>query len=362
VKEFSAAVMAELSIRSPDVGRDSLRSLYLGGGTPSKLGGDGIQDLLSGFAQWLGVDDFSTYGRAFELTIEANPEDVNATSAAAWAAAGVGRVSLGVQSFDAEVLRWMHREHSVDQVSAAVRTLRGEGIPDIAVDLIFAVPGHLERDWIRDLDLALELESTQLSIYGLTVEPKTPLGRWTARGEVTEAPEERYEAEFLEADRRLRAAGYEHYEVSNYGRPGHRAVHNSAYWTGVPYLGLGPAAHGFDGGVRRWNLRQYAEWQAKLAAGGDPEGGAERIGPEERVAEEVYLGLRTSDGLSVRQSELNTVTSWIEAGWGELRESAAEPAAEPAAGSTDRRLRLTPTGWLRLDSLAAALTSLRSRS
>ncbi len=376
VNEYVAAVMAELRIRTPDVDRSGLRSLYLGGGTPSKLGGAGMQALLSGFAHWLGVDDFSTFGPDFELTIEANPEDVDAPAAAAWAAAGVRRVSLGVQSFDPDVLRWMHREHSVEQVASAVRALRSAGIPDISVDLIFALPEHLKRDWGRDLDLVLALEANHLSIYGLTVEPKTPLGKWTARGQVIEAPEERYEAEFLEADRRLVAAGYEHYEVSNYGRPGHRAVHNSAYWTGAPYLGLGPAAHGFDGRTRRWNESHYTAWQAQLAEGVDPLEGREAIGPDEAVAEAVYLGLRTTDGLNIRQNELTTVTRWIDAGWGELGSSGAgadEPGftARPSGSKVAERaeplpqspvLRLTPAGWLRLDSLAAALTSLRSRS
>ena len=359
VNEFVSAVMAELKTRSPELDRDGLRSLYLGGGTPSKLGGAGIGALLAGFAHWLGVDDFSTFGLGFELTIEANPEDVSAESAAAWAAAGVRRVSLGVQSFDAEVLRWMHREHSVEQVSSAVRSLRSAGIPDISVDLIFSLPEHLGRDWSRDLGLALELDASHLSIYGLTVEPKTPLGRWTARGEVKEAPEERYETEFLEADLRLRGAGFDHYEVSNYGKPGHRAVHNSAYWTGVPYLGLGPAAHGFDGAERRWNRSQYAAWHQQLATGADPLEGSEKIGPEERLAEEVYLGLRTTDGLSILQSELTTVSLWVEAGWGTLE---AGVGGSSALASGEHRLRLTPSGWLRLDSLAAALTSLRSRS
>lgn len=339
--------MAELATRRPALQADELRTLYLGGGTPSKLGGTGIGDLLARFAHHVGVDKLSTLQTPFELTVEVNPEDVNPESVAAWAAAGVNRVSMGVQSFDPEVLRWMHRQHTVEQVSQAFEALRAGGIRDISLDLIFAVPTRsgIDRDWGRDLGAAIALAPTHLSVYGLTVEPRAPLGRWTARGEVTEAPEERYEAEFLQADERLRAAGYEHYEVSNYALPGHRAVHNSAYWTGVPYLALGPAAHGFDGTRRRWNRSAYTDWLGAVRRGEDPMEGDELIDAPACVAEEVYLGLRTIDGLDVRQNELKTVTRWVDAGWARLLGS---------------RLVLSPAGWLRLDALAAALTSLRS--
>lgn len=287
--------------------------------------------------------------KPFELTIEVNPEDVNPASVAAWASAGVNRVSMGVQSFDPEVLRWMHRAHSPDDARRAVQALRDGGIADISIDLIFAAPATVgfTRDWVRDVEMGLALEPEHLSVYGLTVEAHTPLGRWTARGQVTESPEERYEQEFLLAHERLTAAGFDHYEVSNYGRPDHRAVHNSSYWTGVPYLGLGPAAHGFDGAQRRWNAPAYTHWLSAVQAGQDPMAGAEQIGPGERVAEDVYLGLRTVDGLELRQNEWMTVTPWLDAGWG--------------TRSRDR-LVLSPLGWLRLDSLAASLTSLRSHS
>ncbi len=342
---FNDAIMAEVATRG--IGPQPLRSLYLGGGTPSRLGGPGVAELVHRLRERLDVEEASTSRGEPEVTVEANPEDIDAGSVRAWRTAGVNRVSLGVQSFDRGALEWMHRGHSAESVSAAVEVLRGEGIADVSVDLIFALPSALGRDWSADLDRALQLEPTHLSLYGLTVEPRTPLGRWAASGQVREADEDRYAEEFLTAHRCLSAAGFEHYEVSNYGRPGRRARHNSAYWSGVPYLGLGPAAHGFDGHVRRWNERAFARWIARVEAGEDPVEGAEEIGQAEAVAEAVYLGLRTSDGLRVHDREMKTVTRWVEQGWGTL----------------DRdRLTLTPTGWLRLDALAADLTLLRSRS
>ena len=346
-RSFNDAIMAEMVTRGVRVESVRVRSIYFGGGTPSKLGADGLSALLRNFAQSLNVDKLSTMNHPREITIEVNPEDVSEAAVAAWAAAGVNRASLGVQSFEASVLSWMHREHSPEDASRAVKLLRAGGIDNLSLDLIFALPDSLHRDWERDLDLALALAPDHLSFYGLTVEPKTPLGKWAARGEVTEAPEERFEREFLLAHARLTDAGFEHYEVSNYGLPGRRAVHNSAYWSGAPYLGLGPSAHGFDGNVRRWNISAYAEWQEAVTAGSDPLAGSEVIGDSERLAEEIYLGLRTIDGLTIRQNDEETVSSWIDAGW--------------AARAADR-LALTPLGWLRLDAIAATLTSARSRS
>jgi oxygen-independent coproporphyrinogen-3 oxidase len=203
----------------------------------------------------------------------------------------------------------------------------------------------LNRDWAADLEQAIELSPTHVSLYGLTVEAHAPLGRWVARGEATEAPEERYEAEFLLADQRLTSAGFEHYEVSNFGKPGHRARHNFAYWTGVSYAGIGPGAHEFDGDERRWNTGNYVEWVRRLESAVDPIEGSERLTEENRIAEAVYLGLRTVDGLEVSDREREYVARWIAAGWARL---------------DGARLVITPSGWLRLDALATDLTLFRS--
>ena len=340
VDEYLRALESELALRFPRDGAWELDTLYLGGGTPSRLGPDGIAKLIES------VTRFATLAASAEVTIEANPDDVTAVSAAAWRAAGVNRISLGVQSFDPAVLEWMHRVHDADSAIDAVRIARDAGLADLSVDLIFALPSSLARDWSRDLDLALALEPRHLSLYGLTIEHRTPVGRWRDRGELEEAPEERYESEYLEAHDRLTAAGLDHYEVSNFGRPGAHARHNSAYWSGVAYAGIGPAAHEYDGVARRWNVGPYAEWVRRVAAGQDPIGGSELLGTAERSAEEVYLGLRTSHGLELSSSERDHVEPWIRTGWGAL---------------TGRRLRLTALGWLRLDALVADLTVVRSR-
>ncbi len=345
VDEYVGALEAELALRLGAAPRPELRAridtLYFGGGTPSRLGGAGVARAVSVLARWFAWD-----GGA-EVTLEVNPDDVTPAAAAEWRAAGVTRASLGSQTFDPAALAWMRRAHTADQVERAVTDLRGAGIDDLSLDLIFALPDAVARDWRADVCRALALEPTHLSLYGLTVEQGTPLGRWAARGDVTEADEDRYADEFLAAHDLLGAAGFEHYEVSNFARPGRRARHNSAYWRGVPYLGLGPSAHGFDGERRRWNVSAYAEWARTLAAGGDPMGGDELVDGDARVAEAVYLGLRTRDGLCLLPGEAERAERWVSAGWAEL---------------DGGRLRLTATGWLRLDALAADLTVLRSRS
>jgi len=339
--EFADAVGAELRLRHP--GRDpwELDTLYFGGGTPSKLGAEGVARLLDTIRRRV------TLAPGAEVTLEANPEDVSVESARAWRAAGVNRLSLGAQSFDDHVLTWMHRTHDAGAIGRAVEAAREAGIADFSLDLIFALPDALERDWIRDLESALALQPTHLSLYGLTVEPATPLSRWRARGQVREAPEERYEREFLAAHDILTAHRYGHYEVSNYARPGHEARHNSAYWLGVPYAAVGPSAHAFDGSRRRWNVQAYAAWMARVAEGSDPMEGDELLGAESRALEAVYLGLRTARGLHLEPGEASQLQSWLEAGWAEL-----DPQGT---------LTLTPLGWLRLDALTEHLTVLRSR-
>jgi oxygen-independent coproporphyrinogen-3 oxidase len=342
VDEYLRGVDAELAMRFPPGEEWIVETVYFGGGTPSRLGAAGVRRMLDV------VRRHARIAAGAEVTLEANPEDVSVEAVRAWHDAGVNRLSIGVQSFHDDVLRWMHRVHDAAAAEAAVRAARRGGIENFSLDLIFALPEALRRVWPDDLARALELAPSHVSLYGLTVEPHTPLSRWRERGEVEESPEERYEEEFLLAHDRLGAAGFEHYEVSNFGLPGRHARHNGAYWTGAAYAGVGPSAHEFDGDVhRRWNVAPYAEWLRRLDARTDPEAGHEVLDAENRTAEHLYLGLRTTRGLALQPGEAERVAPWIAAGWGRIE-----------AGG---RLVLTPEGWLRLDTLARDLTSLRSR-
>ncbi len=334
---YVAAVLQEWSLRQADHAwalSPAISTIYFGGGTPSRLLPSAIGRLLDGIRR-----DRPVTADA-EITLEANPEDVTALAAPTWAAAGVNRVSLGVQSFDPRVLAWMHRTHTAEDVPRAVELLRAAGIEDLSLDLIFGLPQALERDWAHDLERAFALEPEHLSLYGLTIEPHTPLGRWTDRGEVTPVDEERYAAEFLLAHETLRAHGFEHYEVSNAGRFGHRARHNSAYWRRAPFIGLGPSAHSAAGRERSWNVRDWAAYQRLLLAGEPVVEAREVLDPAAVALEELYLGLRTTDGLDARRVPARLREDWEREGW-----------AAPASG----RVRLTSEGWLRLDALVPSI-------
>jgi len=320
---------------------EPLETVYLGGGTPSLLGAEALAALLAGV---LGEARDGTEDR--EVTLEANPEDVTPEAARAWRRAGVNRISLGAQSFDDSVLQWMHRTHDAARIGDAVRALRGAGFDNISLDLIFALPEELRRDWGRDLDRACALGPEHLSLYGLTVEQRTPLARWISRGATRPAGDERYAAEYLAAHERLARDGYGFYEVSNAARGGARSRHNSAYWSGRPYLGVGPAAHSFDGRARRWNHGAWEAYRRAVLEGRSPVESQEVLTPEQQGTERVYLALRTSEGLSLAGPDVGAPPpAWVERGWAVVRGD---------------RLALTPEGWLRLDALAADLTGVRA--
>jgi oxygen-independent coproporphyrinogen-3 oxidase len=341
VDEYLAALTAELETRFSSTPPENVDTIYLGGGTPSRLGGAGV-------ARAIGlVRERFPLAAGGELTIEANPEDVSAESVATWVEAGVNRLSLGSQTFHDPSLVWMHRTHDSAAIERAVAAARSEGLTNLSLDLIFALPESLGRDFRADVQRLLALEPDHVSLYGLTVETGTPLGKWVASGVTTERVEEGYEQEFLLAHELLSAHGLEHYEVSNYARPGFRSRHNSSYWSGVSYVGLGPAAHGFDGEIRRWNARAYSAWRDLALSGQDTIDGSERLSKENVIAESTYLGLRSDAGLPLTPEDEHVIEPWLAAGW--------------VVRGSDGRLRCTPMGWLRLDALAAALTHNRSR-
>ena len=340
VREYVDAVLKEAgSLEQVD-----FETIYLGGGTPSLLPSDAIARLLHDLTSRIRNPQSEIRNgprpqsaiRNVEVTLEANPEDVTPTNARAWAAAGINRISLGAQSFDDTVLKWMHRSHGAARIGAAMHALRGAGIENISLDLIFALPEELHRDWERDLDMALALRPNHLSLYGLTVEPRTPLDRWISRGATRVPDDDRYAEEYLTAHERLSVVGYQFYEVSNAALPGFRSRHNSAYWSGKPYLGLGPAAHSFDGTTRRWNLRDWEAYRRAIVEGRSPVESEETLTEDQKELEAIYLGLRTVEGLPL--SALRRLPPPFAAqGWIEV--------------SADR-VKCTPEGWLRLDSLA----------
>ncbi|MBR9988786.1 MAG: radical SAM family heme chaperone HemW [Gemmatimonadetes bacterium] len=334
------SIIAELALRQRAAGRSTLdlKTIYIGGGTPSLLGVGAmtrLRDALRRFAAW----DDSTV----EWTAEANPESFSPQLAEDWAAAGINRISLGAQTFSRVALEWMGRLHGPQGPRRAVKAARAAGIDNISLDLIFALPSRIERDWAGDLDGVLDLKPRHVSLYGLTAEPATPLGRRVESGREIMADEDRYAAEYLLAVDRLGAAGFEHYEVSNFALPGAESRHNRAYWRHRPYIGLGPGAHSYEPPARSWNVRDWGEYSRRLHDGRSPAEGSEELGAGEVTLEKVWLGLRASDGLA-----LDTLT-------GAQRDRVGEWERSGLAERADGAVRLTRHGWLLLDRLAVEL-------
>lgn len=331
----AALLAAEQAWAAPPV----LETIYVGGGTPSLLGAGAMEALAQRLRRHFAWDASSV-----EWTCEANPESFTPEIAHGWRAAGVNRLSLGVQTFHAPALRWMGRLHGPDGAERAMRTAREAGFENVSIDLIFALPERLGRDWAADLERALALEPEHVSLYGLTAESGAPLGRWVAEGRERLPDEDRYADEYLLAHERLTAAGFRHYEVSNFARRGLVSRHNLAYWTGAPYAALGPAAHSFHPPVRRWNLRGWDAYREAVRAGRLPVEGEEVIGEAQAGLEDAWLRLRTDRGLPLRRAnaaQRELAAEWVRFGW---------------ATATADTLRLTADGWLLLDRLALELS------
>ena len=296
VADYLAAIQRELTRldAATDLGLGNacleLASLYLGGGTPSHLGPDGLTRLFDILHARLRLQPGA------EVTIEANPQDVTEALAAAAAACGTNRVSIGAQSLDTTTLAALDRDHTPDDVRRAVEILLNRGLT-VSVDLMTAAPGQTLAHVERDLDAILSLGSQHLSVYCLTWEKGTQFASLRSRGTLTPADESLERAMLELSIDRLEAAGFEHYEVSNFARPGGRCRHNETYWDCRPWEAFGPGAARFDGRVRTTNHRSTTTWMRRVLAGEDFTGDRDAMTPLEAAQERVVLGLRRRDGL-----------------------------------------------------------------
>ena len=314
-----------------------LDTVYVGGGTPSLL----RPEAMRGLGGAIGAGRMR--GAGLEWTVEANPESFRAATAAEWAEAGVNRVSLGVQSFEPDALAWMGRLHSPGDARAAVGRARAAGISNLSVDLIFGLPDGVRRSWSDEVARALELDTPHLSLYGLTAEAGTSLWRSVREGRAAMPAGSRYRDEYLLAAEALTEAGYDHYEVSNFARPGFESRHSRACWRGAPYIGLGNGAHSHYGGRRWWNASDWAAYATQVEDSGRAIAGEETLTGGQRRLESLWLGLRTAEGLETAglgAAAEAAIERWETSGW-----------ARRAAN----RVRLTARGWLILDELVLAL-------
>lgn len=291
LKELVAALHRELDARCDYLAGETVRTRYFGGGTPSLCPPEAIGELLRHAA-----DRMETHPE--ETTLEANPDDLTPDLLDALLRAGVDRLSIGVQSLDDDSLKLMNRRHTAARAVEAIRQAQRAGFGNLTADVIFGVPGFGPEPLRRTLDGLLALGVQHISAYHLTVEPDTAFGRRAARGEFAPVADEVSEREFRLVHDTLAAAGYEHYEVSNYALPGFRARHNAAYWQGAHYLGIGPAAHSYDGRERRWNVASVEGY----IAGAPSEN--ETLTERDLFNEYLLTHLRTAEGIDLREVRL----------------------------------------------------------
>lgn len=334
-RRYLETVLAELAHRAPAFAGRRLDTIYVGGGTPSLWATECLAEALAAIAGAFSAE----LGALAEVTLEANPTDCTADRLAAWRAAGVTRLSIGVQATRAADLATLGRDHRMGDGVAALRAALAAGFRSLSADVILGTPQS--REPLAALDELAALGAPHLSVYELTIEERTPLARAIARGEVVPEREERLAELYRAAHERLTAAGYEHYEVSSYARPGHRAVHNSGYWTGGEWLGLGNGAasqrRAGEGVVRTSNHRSLGRYLA--AAPGAWEAERDELSAADRAADAIWLGMRTADG--VPEEAFSGREAVLE---GLVRDRLAEPG--------DGRIKPTLLGFLYADQVA----------
>lgn len=324
-RRYTDAVLRELRMRAPRLSGEA-QSLYFGGGTPSLWEPDMMAEVIAGAQDAPGLLPHA------EITLEANPSDMNLARCKQWLDIGINRLSLGTQSFDTKTLKAADRQHTGEDSIRAVTIAREAGFTRLSVDLMFGLPGQTELDWERELAQVIELSPTHVSVYGLTVEEATPLHRLVKTGAVVLPEDEHAHRMFFRAHDLLGESGYVHYEVSAYGLSGHRAVHNGAYWDWLPYLGLGAGAHGFDG-ERRWeNIRRVKKYMTQTLEGCDPTATSESLDETSRAFERLMVGLRRLDrGVELRgecarfKPQANAL---VERGWLERHEGGVRVTRE----------------------------------
>ncbi|HSD49337.1 MAG TPA: radical SAM family heme chaperone HemW [Actinomycetota bacterium] len=333
---YVRALLAEASRTALEWDGEDVVSVFLGGGTPTTLDAADLKALLVHLRERFAVTPDA------EVTIEANPDTVDAMKLTVLLEAGFERLSMGAQSFDPAVLASLERVHGPDSVRRAMAAAREAGYANVSLDLIYGAQGETLASWERTLREAIALVPEHVSAYALTVEPSTPLGREIALG-ARLAPDPDLQADmFGLACELLGEAGYGHYEVSNWARPGCECRHNLGYWERRPYLGLGAGAHSYRDDHRWWNVRPPEEYLGQIEAGRLPVGGEERLEPSDAYLEEVFLRLRILEGIP---------SSWVE-------RRTAEPFLESGLLlETDGALVPTERGMLLLNELVLALTA-----
>ena len=284
------ALLHELELQKDYLSGAPLDSIYFGGGTPSILEASELGLIFDKIQQ---LHDISPKA---EITLEANPDDLSNTKIQDLRATPINRFSIGVQSFFEEDLQFMNRAHNAQEADYSIKAAQDAGFNNITIDLIYGSPTTSDKQWQANIDKAIGLQVPHLSCYCLTVEPKTALGNWVSTGKVAPLDDAQAVRQFDQLMDSMEKAGFLHYEISNYAQPGYEAIHNSNYWNGVPYLGIGPSAHSFNGTSRQWNIANNMKYLKAMEVHEIP-AEVETLTLQERYNEYVMTALRTSKGV-----------------------------------------------------------------
>ena len=291
---YIETVCRELQSRLHELAGKQIKTIYFGGGTPSTLTIEELERVFRCIADLKATDDMGN----IEITLEANPDDLTETYVQGLRTLPINRISIGLQSFHDRTLRLVGRRHTAAEAIGAVRRCQGMGLTNISIDLIYGLPGETLEDWSHSLDQAIALDVPHISAYHLTYEEGTRLWRMKEQGIVTPIDEEQSIAAFNMLRSKLLAAGYQHYEISNFALPDFHSRHNSSYWQGTRYIGIGPGAHSYDGTNRRWNLSSLTDYIA-TPPGEDVPHEVEHLSTEERYDERIITELRTARGIDL---------------------------------------------------------------
>jgi len=346
IPEVMKAISKEAFLRKGYI-TEKVETIYFGGGTPSLLSADDLQYTLESLRNNFQFDE------NIEITLEANPDDIIEEKLIAWKNLGINRLSIGIQSFSETDLQWMNRGHNSKQALSCIELAILQGFNNITIDLIYGTPTLSDEQWQANVQTALSLNVSHLSCYALTVEPKTALALLIQKNKKEEVDADKQARHFELLMQWMQEAGYEHYEISNFAKPGYRSKHNSSYWKGKHYIGLGPSAHSFNGVSREWNIANNALYISSIEQELLPHE-IEHLTPAHQLNEYVMTSLRTSEGLSVVHTENN---------WGKEKLTLLMDSAQKWIESNhllleNNFLRLSKKGKLLADGIASDLFQL----
>lgn len=336
------AIRQEIRLRKHDA-KLAVETIYFGGGTPSLLTPQQLRVLLGEVYNQFEVIDKP------EITLEANPDDLSPAYILAIQKLGINRLSIGVQSFLEDELMLMNRAHNASQAMSSVEDAKKE-FDNVSIDLLFGNPNTTLDDWKRNLDYALKIDVPHISSYALTLEPKTALERFVDNRVVSLLDEKVVEAQFHHLVDTLTQAGYDHYELSSFGKPGYHSQNNTGYWQGKTYMGIGPSAHGFDGNQRYWNVSNNASYMQQIAKGELPQT-IEKLSVVDRFNESIMIGLRASWGVSLQAMENDLGLRYRQ----HLEDQAKRFVDEGLLHIENSALKTTPKGAFLADGISANL-------